>query len=434
MFTQDDCNRKTVRDLQQLLRENGLKIGGVKAELCARLIEFYQKKAGAPVAPVAPIRAPSPTRVPTPVFPVRAPAPVVPIRAPSPVRAPAPVVPPREPAPVVPKRLAPFPVITRRAPAVPTRAPVPAPAPAPRPVSPPRAPQPKAGPKTTIQQELERCNAMPMVQIRDELRKYNLSLGGSKADACQRLAEYLTIGVARKQQGPLKPEEAVPVGPQVGLLKPKAFTLAECQNWTVVQLKDRLRELGQKTSGLKQELCDRLADYEKAQLPPTKKLHNIIFTEPMMAVYADLPRMRPIGVNDRMYNSILLGPVPYTQSRGRPCEGNAYVFGPLLDINAYTEIAEHGNDAGSTGFIDYDLARQAKEDISGAEWKTVYNGFKTNWDDRNALEKLRQRHKEILWVGETVGGDVGAKLYAHYDKNGEIDSLIVDNNCLIEEE
>ena len=411
MFTVEDCNRKTVRDLQQILRENGLKVGGVKAELCTRLIEFYQKKGGAPA------------KVPSPV---RSPAPVVPPRVPSPVRA---------PAPPVTKRLPPFPVL-------PPRVPAPGPAPvalpkvpplAPRPLSPPRAPQHKAGPKTTIQQELERCNAMSMVQIRDELRKYNLSLGGSKADACQRLAEYLTIGVARKQQGPLKPEEAVPVGPQVGLLKPKIFTLAECQNLTVVQLQGRLRELGLKVSGTKQILCDRLADYEKAQLRPTKKLHNIVFTEPITAPPDDIRRMRPIGINDRMYNFILQGPVPYTQAKGRPCVGNAFVFGPLLDINAYTEIAEHGNDAGSTGFIDFDLARQKKEAIPEGDWELLYNNYKTDWDDRNALEELRKRNPEVLWIGETVGGDVGAKLYAHYDKNGEIDSLIVENNCLIEE-
>lgn len=429
MFTLEDCNRKTVRELQQLLRENGLKVTGVKLDLCSRLIEFYQKKGGAP-APAVPTRVPSPPRAPSHVVPPRsppkAPAPAVPKRLP-----PFPMLPPRTGAPVVPPRI---PMRAPSPPRIPPQAPAPTLAPIPRPLSPPRAPQPKVGPKTTIQQEIERCNAMSMAQIRDELRKYNLSLGGSKAEACQRLAEYLTIGVARKLQGPLKPEEAIPVGPQAGLLKPKMFTLAECQNWTVVQLQNRLRELGLKVSGTKQILCDRLADYEKAQLPPTKKLHNIVFMEPMMATLEDIRRMRPIGINDRMYNFILQGPVPYTQAKGRPCVGNAFVFGPLLDINAYTEIAEHGNDAGSTGFIDYDLARQAKEEISDAEWKTLYNDFKTGWDDRRALEKLRQRHPEILWIGETVGGDVGARLYAHYDKNGEIDSLIVENNCLIEEE
>lgn len=34
---------------------------------------------------------------------------------------------------------------------------------------------------------------------------------------------------------------------------------------------------------------------------------------------------------------------------------------------------------------------------------------------------------------ETYGGDIGASAYAHYDKNNEIDSLIIDTSCLIHE-
>jgi hypothetical protein len=44
------------------------------------------------------------------------------------------------------------------------------------------------------------------------------------------------------------------------------------------------------------------------------------------------------------------------------------------------------------------------------------------------LKKIRAKYPCILFQGETVGGDVGAKLYAHFNAKGGIDGLIIDNN------
>lgn len=301
-----------------------------------------------------------------------------------------------------------------------------------RPLSPPRAPVVQPGPQSMMQQEMERCNGLAYRDIQNELRKYNLKLTGKKEELCLRLAEYLAVGQARKQQGPLPAEVPLPTAPQVGLLKPKAFSLTECNHWTVAQLKDRLRQLGQHITGNKQELCLRLAEYEKAQLPPTKGVHNIVFLEAVDAEPRDIYRAKPIAINGRMYNFIREGPISRNQFQGRPCEGNSYVFGPLLDLDGYTLIGHHGNDAANTGFIDLDKVNQVNGSINTNfdDRDRIYRAVNYNWDDRDALRQLQQIRPFVLWLGETKGGDVGANLYAHYDKNGEIDSLIVDNNCL----
>ena len=293
--------------------------------------------------------------------------------------------------------------------------------------SPPRAPIAQPGPQAVMRQELDRCNKMAYRDIQNELRKYNLKLTGTKEVLCQRLAEYLTIGQARRQQGPLPAAVAPPTSPQPGLLKPKAFSLAECNNWTVAQLKERLKELGQPSSGNKLELCQRLAEYEKAQLPSTKQVHSIAFLEAANATPENIRGAKPIAINGRMYNFIRQGPVPHNQFQGRLCQGNAYVFGPLLDLNGYTLIASHGNDAASTGFVDLDIFNQSNGTFDTDVFEQFFVG---DWDDRDALRQLQQTLPSVLWLGNTDLGDVGAELYAHYDKNGEIDSLIVDSDCL----
>jgi hypothetical protein len=52
------------------------------------------------------------------------------------------------------------------------------------------------------------------------------------------------------------------------------------------------------------------------------------------------------------------------------------------------------------------------------------------WDNRAALREIRRRVSErIVFVGDTAGGDVGAHLFLHKN-GGQIDSIIIDNNCL----
>lgn len=379
MFRLEDCDNWTVKDLKDQLRTYSLKVSGNKDQLCMRLADHIAKRPSPP--PAQPVVKP-------------------------PAKAPAIKMEPLLPRKPIEKLI----------------------------------PLAKEQPATV--HEFDSCMQMSVVQIRDELRKYNQKLTGTKDVLCRRLLEARTVGEARQTAPTIAIPAAATASPKLKRLataspkgatprqlQAKIFTLADCQNWTLVQLQDRLRELKLKVSGNKSELCQRLADHYKQQLPPTKKLHNIIFAEPYTLTPAEVRKIRPIGINDRMYNIIKLGPQAYTTHRGRKCEGNAYVFGPLLDVDEYTKIASHGNDGAQTGFVDLDInltTNNSLDDID--QWERAYPNLM--WDNPVALRRIQQELPEILFVGETVGGDVGATLYAHYDVNGEIDSLIIENSCI----
>ena len=103
---------------------------------------------------------------------------------------------------------------------------------------------------------------------------------------------------------------------------------------------------------------------------------------------------------------------------------NAYIFGKQYPLKEYKKIGDHGNDAAQTGFVNVDLMKKSelktwKED----PWKEV---DRLGWDSRDGLRTIQKSFPWIIWYGETLGGDVGASLYAHYDKSRKIDSLIVN--------
>jgi hypothetical protein len=54
--------------------------------------------------------------------------------------------------------------------------------------------------------------------------------------------------------------------------------------------------------------------------------------------------------------------------------------------------------------------------------------YKYRYDTPQNVEQIRQlTNGAVIFQGQTFGGDVGADLYAHVNKNGNIDSLIIDN-------
>jgi hypothetical protein len=115
-------------------------------------------------------------------------------------------------------------------------------------------------------------------------------------------------------------------------------------------------------------------------------------------------------------------------------DGNAYIFGRRFPLSQYTFVGDHGNDGAQTGFIDLDLFANGDKvlDVVLEEFapKTKSRrGPGISWDDRAALRRVRARLPHILFIGETVGGDVGASLYAHRT-HGKIDGLIIDNDLL----
>jgi hypothetical protein len=159
------------------------------------------------------------------------------------------------------------------------------------------------------------------------------------------------------------------------------------------------------------------------------KLYTIIFAEP--STFSGVkPNSCYFLVNDTFYQELLKQPKEfYSQETIENYleHQNAYCFGELYKLNEYELLGVHYNDGGQTGFIDYHLYESGKFVDYGAdvpdEPQIFYSGY-----DFKLLEEAREKYPSILFCGDTLGGDVGATLYAHYDEFYKINSLIIDNN------
>ena len=155
------------------------------------------------------------------------------------------------------------------------------------------------------------------------------------------------------------------------------------------------------------------------------KYRTIRFCEPYTCVTTTTVYETDIQVTNDFISVLKNKPKCITEK-----DGNAYIFGERHAHGKYALIASHGNDIGQTGLVDLtDITENDIENINDAKaWNWAYPKF--DWDDRKALKELQKTADRILFVGQTVGGDVGAKLYVHRDKSGDIDSMVIDNNCL----
>lgn len=175
-------------------------------------------------------------------------------------------------------------------------------------------------------------------------------------------------------------------------------------------------------------------------VPKSSGVHYLTFAEPM--TYNGQRPVQPIEVNDKMYNIIKNGPTETFYEKEQinerlnkykfkeQCTGNAYVFGPLFPASKYVEIASHGNDVAGTGLIDIEINKY-KPTTDEELYEEIGQKYNYDWNNRAVLRAFQRKYPEILWIGETYGGDIGASAYAHYDNNGEIDSLIIDTSCLL---
>ena len=135
-------------------------------------------------------------------------------------------------------------------------------------------------------------------------------------------------------------------------------------------------------------------------------------------------------VTDQFYKKLLKPP----QSR-KYNNGNAYIFGKKYPTKEYKFIASHGNDAAQTGLIDVELWKKGDYEKNSQKIDNVNAKFGYRYDHPRNVEIVRKiSGGAVLFQGETVGGDVGAGLYAHYNSGGNIDSLIIDNNYFFKEQ
>ncbi len=160
--------------------------------------------------------------------------------------------------------------------------------------------------------------------------------------------------------------------------------------------------------------------------------HQILFCEPYTltsirqlknktrsALYGPI-----FTVTDAFYETLLRKPKSIKRRNG-----NAYIFGRRFPLDQYSHVGNHGNDGAQTGFVDLDLYANGDEVLEIVLEAYEAKRGMISWDNRSALRKVRAQLPHILFIGETVGGDVGADLYAHRT-HGKIDGLIIDNNLL----
>jgi hypothetical protein len=226
-------------------------------------------------------------------------------------------------------------------------------------------------------------------QLTQELKALGLSGVGTFEAKSKRLAEHQVRESSMAKPSPGKKSPA----------RSEIFTFDQNEEYTVASLKDMLKDLSLSTTGNKEALTKRLADYYKDKVE-FKTLHNILlinkdkFTGKAKRG-GEYPHAVKIALNDKMFQKFSIPPVEHDTSKGKKCSGKTIVFGPLLDIDMY---ALHGTVTGN------DMAIINYEDVSSYDGKELY--------------------QMVFPLDEEV------EVYAHHDRFGEIDSLILEQKCL----
>ena len=131
--------------------------------------------------------------------------------------------------------------------------------------------------------------------------------------------------------------------------------------------------------------------------------------------------VKPVMVTSELYKDLKKRPKIY---RNRSQDANGYRFGPHFPLSSYEKISEHTNRGAQTGIIDPTIFKGDETRVIGdiyekhADW---------DWENRKALKKVQKIHPGVLFIGETAGGDGAASLYGHKNKEGVVDSVILDN-------
>jgi hypothetical protein len=120
-------------------------------------------------------------------------------------------------------------------------------------------------------------------------------------------------------------------------------------------------------------------------------------------------------------------------------QGNAYIFGKLFD-SGYHLIDKHGTTGDAliinvTKFNDKDVEK-VSDFTKVIQCFSPDNKIKTMgpWDNRKSLKKVQTiMSDKILFVGDIKFGNGDAYYYCHFNSKNEIDSLIIDNECLFKD-
>ncbi len=133
-------------------------------------------------------------------------------------------------------------------------------------------------------------------------------------------------------------------------------------------------------------------------------------------------------VNQAMLKKLQNEPKILKDDKDNPA---GYVFGRLFHKSSYTKNGEHGNDGAQTAMV---IADGNPSPPWEAWYALVGKRNLTESYGREVILKLRDQYPNLVWMGETFGGDVGASYWAHKNKTGDIDSVIVSVNYFEQDE
>jgi hypothetical protein len=133
-----------------------------------------------------------------------------------------------------------------------------------------------------------------------------------------------------------------------------------------------------------------------------------------------------LKVNDRFLGTLYKAPKSFDSNNS-----NAYWFG-YNGKDDWIDMGEHGNDVASTGIMLMNgiVDNEEKEIIKATNDNRDYLGkkYKYLYPHQLVLDARKLISERILFVGATIGGDVGASVLIHLDKNNEINGLIINNH------
>lgn len=127
-----------------------------------------------------------------------------------------------------------------------------------------------------------------------------------------------------------------------------------------------------------------------------------------------------LDVHDDMLRLIRNGAHEY-----RNAEGQAYVFGELLDLDAYDHAGYIDISQGQVSFMEENQVRQKYRRAKGCDYEEKCGRLKSN--DKAYLEEVQKQYPEIIWIGSIDKPKTSIHLHFHVDDlRARVDSVLLD--------
>jgi hypothetical protein len=175
-------------------------------------------------------------------------------------------------------------------------------------------------------------------------------------------------------------------------------------------------------------------DYDYTRNKNSNMTYNILFCEPTTQFSKeDLYYSYEFRIHSDFYVHLLHFPIKKYNVYNK-INYNVYIFGKFFndELSKYKYMGFHKTIHGQTGFVDITgISKMEKEKLADNKLWNQIIGEQLNWGTVIMNERVKKNmSNRVLFIGDTVSGnkmDVGCDLFAHFDSNNNIDSLIIGN-------